>query len=260
MFSSGPSLADIAAVTGNNGGRNGGNGWGDGNGWWVLIILFALFGGWGRGWGGQGGGDQGGGSSQGALTRGDLCMDMNFNDLESAVRSGVAESNANFRTVDNAVCSLGYNNAQLANGIQQSIASGFAGVDNAICNQSFQLERGITGLGQQISQCCCDTRAELAQNRFQAAQDSCALQNTIQTSTRDIIDNQNAGTRAILDQINANYVRQLESENQGLRLAASQEAQNQYLVNQLRPCPTPAYITCNPWANQAAYGSCGCSC
>ena len=46
MFSnSAPSLSDIAAVTDNN--RNGG--WSDGNGWWVLIILFALF-----GWGGNG--------------------------------------------------------------------------------------------------------------------------------------------------------------------------------------------------------------
>lgn len=26
-----------------------------------------------------------------------------------------------------------------------------------------------------------------------------------------------------------------------------------------RPCPTPAYITCNPWASQAPYGSCGCN-
>ena len=47
MNASGPSLADIAAVT--DGNRNN-SGWGDGNGWWVLIILFALF-----GWGGNGG-------------------------------------------------------------------------------------------------------------------------------------------------------------------------------------------------------------
>lgn len=52
MFNMGsaPSLSDIAAVT-----KDGnGDGWGNGNGWWVLIILFAIFGGWGNGWGGQG--------------------------------------------------------------------------------------------------------------------------------------------------------------------------------------------------------------
>ena len=46
-------------------------------------------------------------------------------------------------------------------------------------------------------------------------------------------------------------------------LAASQQAQNNYLVNTLRPCPIPSYQTCNPWASQAAYGSCGsvgCGC
>ena len=44
---------------------------------------------------------------------------------------------------------------------------------------------------------------------------------------------------------------------QALNLAQSQANQNQYLINTLRPCPVPAYISCNPWANQAAYGSCG---
>ena len=53
-----PSLADIAAVTGNR--NSDGNGFADGNGWWVLIILFALFGGWGNaGWGGAGVGGNG---------------------------------------------------------------------------------------------------------------------------------------------------------------------------------------------------------
>lgn len=46
MFNSAaPSIADIAAVT--DGNRN--SGWANGDGWWALIILFALFGGWGRG-------------------------------------------------------------------------------------------------------------------------------------------------------------------------------------------------------------------
>ena len=69
---------------------------------------------------------------------------------------------------------------------------------------------------------------------------------------RDIIDNQNANTRSILDFIIQDKLSTLQSENQSLRLAASQAAQNQYLVNELRPCPIPAYITCNPYA--ASYG------
>lgn len=237
MFSGGPSLADIAAVTGND--RNNG-GFGDGNGWWVLIILFALFGGWGNnGYG------NGGAGSQGALTRGDLCMDMNFNGLENAVGRISDNQAAIARQTDNAICSMGYNNAQLANGIQMQVANEFRGLDNAICNLGHNILVGQNALATQQMQCCCDQKAEAAQTRFDMQQGFCNLGQLIQTSTRDIIDNQNA-----------QYVRQIENENQALRLAASQEAQNQYLVNKLRPCPEPAYITCNPWASQAPYGCC----
>lgn len=42
-----------------------------------------------------------------------------------------------------------------------------------------------------------------------------------------------------------------------LNLAQSQANQNQYLISQLRPCPTPAYLTCNPWAtNGTSYNGC----
>lgn len=240
MFSGGPSLADIAAVTGNNNRDNGG--FGDSEGWWVLIILFALFGGWGNnGYGGNGGGT----SMQGALTRGDLCMDMNFNGLENAVGRISDNQAAIARQTDNAICNVGYNEAQLANGIQMQIGNEFRGLDNAICNLGHNVLVGQNALATQLAQCCCDQKAEAAQTRFDMQQGFCNLGNLIQTTTRDIIDNQNA-----------QYLRQLENENQALRLSASQEAQNQYLVNQLRPCPQPAYITCNPWAAQAPYGSC----
>ena len=89
------------------------------------------------------------------------------------------------------------------------------------------------------------------------ATDTCALQTSMANNTRDIIDSQNAGTRAILDYLCQEKISDLQSENQSLRLAASQQAQNNYLVSQLRPCPTPAYITCNPWASQVPYGGCG---
>ncbi len=80
-------------------------------------------------------------------------------------------------------------------------------------------------------------------------------------NTRDIIDNQNANTRSILDFLVNDKIASLQTENQNLKLQASQFAQNQYLVNELRPCAKPAYITCNPYT--ASYGigynnNCGC--
>ena len=59
-----------------------------------------------------------------------------------------------------------------------------------------------------------------------------------------------------------------DTERNAYQLSASQQAQTQSLVNQLRPCPIPAYITCNPFSCQSdnypygvyngGYGSCGC--
>ena len=93
--------------------------------------------------------------------------------------------------------------------------------------------------------------------------DACAIQNAIASAARDITDNQNANYRALHDEIVANrmedkneQIADLRSQVQALNLAASQQNQNRYLIDQLRPCPTPAYITCNPWGTQQPYGSC----
>ena len=88
------------------------------------------------------------------------------------------------------------------------------------------------------------------QNRFDAQAYNC---NTLQAIDK-------LGDR-IIDYMAAEKTQALRDENQALRLAASQAKQNQYLINELRPCPVPAYITCNPYA--ASYGftsnnGCGC--
>lgn len=119
-----------------------------------------------------------------------------------------------------------------------TLLNGFAGV-NQNMNNGFQT-------------------AELSRANQQAAQ-ACDTRNTVQNATRDIVENQNANSRAILDFLTNSKMRDLESANQELRLAASQSAQNNYLISQLRPCPSPAYITCNPWAG-SGYGGCGSGC
>lgn len=82
-----------------------------------------------------------------------------------------------------------------------------------------------------------------------------SIQQTLCNNTRDIIDNQNANYRALHDEILANRIEDKnvqiasqQNEINALRLKASQEAQNTYLINQLRPCPIPAFVTCNPYA------------
>ena len=94
---------------------------------------------------------------------------------------------------------------------------------------------------------------------------TCALQNTMNMNTRDIVDTLNANYRALHDELVANRIEDKnaqiaaqQNEINALRLSASQANQNQYLINQLKPCPIPAYITCNPYQSVNYNGCNGC--
>lgn len=140
-----------------------------------------------------------------------------------------------------------------------AMANGFAQAELSRSNQQAALMQQLTAMQMQNQECCCENRAAIAQVRYDMATQACDTRNTVNTAARDIIDNQNQNSRAILDFLTQSKMRDLESANQELRLAASQAAQNNYLISQLRPCPTPAYITCNPWAG-SGYGGCGTGC
>lgn len=128
--------------------------------------------------------------------------------------------------------------------------------------------------------CCCDLRQQVSDVNYNIASQANGINNTInsgfcqtnfnnQNNTRDIIDSQNAGTRAILDAIQANKVeglnQKIAEQNQqinALQLASSQAKQNAYLIDQLgTKCPIPAYLTCNPNAplNYSVNYGCGCN-
>lgn len=98
------------------------------------------------------------------------------------------------------------------------------------------------------------------------ATNTCALQNTMNNNTRDIIDSQQAGTRAILEFLTNDKIATLQAENNDLRRAASQDRQNALLtstmaaqtnqiINAVNPAPIPAYTVPNP----NAYYGCGCN-
>lgn len=271
MFSSGstPFTMPVVPAGYQEGGSGSQDGWGDG-GWLWIIVVFALLFGWGNN-GFGGGAGSGGAGLQGALTRGDLCQDMNFSDLENGVR-GIQQGLCDGFYAMNTSMLDGFS------GVQQTMCAGFNGITNTMNQNTNAIQRDINAasvanmqstnaLQAQLAQCCCDNKAAIAQVRYDMATDTCAVQNTIQNTTRDIIDNQNLTTRSILDFLVNDKIANLQSENQSLRLAASQAAQNQYLVNELRPCPIPAYITCSPYqsaygiglANCCNTGGCGCA-
>lgn len=254
MFnSSAPSIADIAAVTG-----GGNNGWGNnGDGWWVLIILFALFGGWGRG--GMFGGNGGCGCDTACATVGDV--ERGFNNQSTQQR---------FNGIDQGLCQLGYDNLAQTTNLQNAVMQGNFALQQAINNATVANMQDTNALSRQLADCCCENRQAIAQVRYDMSTDTCAIQNQLQQCCCDLTNTMNANTRAITDQLNAfrmedknETIAELRSQVQALNLAASQQNQNRYLIDQLRPCPTPAYITANPWASQVSYGCCAqtnCGC
>ena len=252
------SAADVAAVCGNNGNRNNDGGM-FGNDWaWIVILL--LFG-WGRnGFGGFGGG-YGGGATAPCATQADVRAAVDQQTLISKIDQqtyGMADSftalnntlNNNFRGIDNAICTLGYQGAQHASDLSAQMASCCCDTRAAIKDVGVGIERAGWNLSKQISDCCCDAEKMNMQNRFDAQAYNC---NTLQAIDK-------LGDR-IIDHLNAEKTQALRDENQALRLAASQAKQNQYLINELRPCPIPSYRTCNPWAASYGFGynNCGCN-
>lgn len=244
------SLADIAAATGN--GANGNNGmWGNDWAWIIILLLF----GWGRnGFGGYG--------NSGSGVADNYVLASDFSNIERKldnINNGICDStfalnntiNGNFRTLDGAVCNLGYQALQNTNAIQTQLADCCCKTQTNIERNTNQGILNTNAIQQQISSCCCDVEKMNLQNRFDNQTYNC---NTLQAIDK-------VGDR-IIDYMAAEKAQTLRDENQALRLAASQSAQNQYIINALRPMPIPAYASCNPWAASYGFNSCnsGCGC
>ena len=233
----GYNLSDIAAVTGGN--RNDGM-FGD-NGWWIILLF--LFAGWGRGFGGGLFGGEGGGMP--GLPYATQA------DVRAAVDQQTLLSKLDQQTFGLADSTYALNTA---------ITNGFHGVDTAVCNLGYNMQGGFNTIANQISNCCCENGRAIergfADLGYAMATQACDTRAAIANSTRDIIDSNNAGTRAILDFLTQDKIATLTAENQSLKFAASQAAQNAYLVQELRPAPIPAYTVANPYCCNTYFGGC----
>lgn len=244
MFNNGLSLADIAAATGN--GKNANNGFADGNGWWILIILFAIFGGWGNGnaWGNNGNNGYSTFATQADIQRGfdNQAVISKLNGLENGLCDGFYAMNQGMLT--------GFNT------MQNAMNQGNFAIQQAINADTVANMQNSNALASQLQNCCCENKQAISQVRYDMATDTCAITNAINTQTRDIMENCNANYKALHDEIVANRmadkdetIAQLRSTVQTLNLAASQQAQNNYIVNSLRPPVNPAYVVQNPYAS-----------
>lgn len=216
----GLTASDVAVLTGNT--RNN-DGFGDGNGWWIILFLLIC------GWGGYGfgGGYNGGGTNtpgfQGFATRSDIDAALATQGIESGIT-----------------------------GIGTQLCNGFAGVNSAIAN-----------LGYQNQQCCCDLKQAIGDVNYNMAAQTNILQNTVNNGFRDVIEAQNAGTQRIIDTITQDKIQSLQTELQSAQLQLSNVAQTNNIINALRPTPIPAYITCSPYQAATGYNcgcNVGCGC
>ena len=243
------------------GNNNGGFG-GFGDDWLALIVILALFGGYGNGGFGFGGGF--GGNRGGVI---EPCA------TQADVRAAVDQ-----QTLISKLDQQTYGLADATYSLNNSITSGFHGVDNAICNLGYNVQSGFNSLGHQISDCCCTTQRAIDNVNYNMATQACDTRNAISNSTRDIIDNANANNRALLDFLVNDKISTLQAENQSLKFKASQAEQNAFitanqsaqtaeLIRRLgADCPIPAYVVPNPnccYNPQITFGynnGCGCGC
>ena len=248
MFNTGncASVPLVANIDGN--GNN--NGWGAEGSWlWFIIVIFAIF-----GWGGFGNGFGGNGMNGG---------------VGSEIQRGFDNQAVVSRLdgITNGLCDGFYVVQTGMNGINTNILQTGFGIQQAINADTVANMQNTNALQSQLANCCCETREAIQGVNYNMATNTCALQNTMNSNTRDIIDSQNAGTRAILDYLCNEKISSLQAENNDLRRAASQDrqsallttqmaAQTQQIINAVNPSAIPAYVVPNP--NAYAYG-CGCN-
>ena len=269
---SGLSASDVALLTNNRSSNGSGDGFFGDNGAWfiILFLIFAIF-----GWGNGGAGNMGyvpygigNAYTDASIQRGfDNQSIMNkLNGLENGLCDGFYAVNT---SILNGV-----------NGIQSTLCQGFAGVNNGITVNGYETRGAITDLGyrlqdcccktqQAIADCCCTTQRSIDNIRFENAQNTCAITNTINNTTRDILESNNNNTRAILDFLTQDKISTLQSENQALKFQASQTAQNSYLTATIdasraelirrlgADCPQPAYVVQPPTPVNFPTNCCG---
>lgn len=261
MFNNGtmPSLSDIAAVTG----KNEDSAWGDGGYLWLIVfVLFFAFGGWGNnGW--NNGATNGGATpySTSAVTQADLQRGF---DTEAILNK--------LNGINNGLCDGFY-------AMNTAVLNNTNNIQNAIQQASTSNMQNTNAIQSQIAQCCCDNRMENLQNAnatqnmlssgfadlgYRMATDTCAITTAISQQTQDIMQNCNANYRALHDelvqsQLDAKDAKIAEQASaiQALNLSASQAAQNNYLINALKPSPIPSFPAANLYGG--LYGTNGCS-
>lgn len=207
------------------GGYNSGGFMGNGDGWWA-IILFAMIFGWGRGgYGGFGGGNGGSevlGYELGRVaTTNDVASGFSTSTIMSNQRESQLAMQAGFADLQQTLC-------QGFNGLNTSILQLGNANERGFATTNYNMATGLNGITNTIQNCCCDLKSLLLENRYLNEKQTCDI---IQ-GFKDVYTND-----------------KIETLNRKLAIAEgqiSQAQQSAYLLNQLKPCPSPSYLVPNP--------------
>lgn len=256
-------------------GKNGNNGFG-GDGSWLLWVIFLFFlfplmgrGGWGNGFGG---GNEGGCPSGAGLAN--LINNDNGRELLMSAIQGNGQAINNLAT--NLNCSVGQIQ-QAINGVSAKVSE--VGCQVGLSSQQIinAIQGGNASIANQLASCCCDVKTAIErqgyENRIATINQTDDLKSNANTQFNIIGAKIDAQTQIINDKFcqlemreMQREIQQLRDEKQGYQMSALTQQQTQNLVNQLRPCPVPAYLTCNPFGgtyNGYPFGyneGCGCGC
>jgi hypothetical protein len=226
---------------------------GFGGDWLALLIIFALFG--NNGWGfGENGGNGMMNYEIGRLaTTNDVASGFSTSEIMSDLNDILLGQSQGFAAVQQTLC-------QGFNGIERSIADTNSNLANSICTLGYQNQAGFNALSTQLAQCCCDTRSAIADVKYSNERNTC-----------DIIRAGQDNTRAILDFLTTEKISALQAENSGLKAQISNDRQSAFIIDALAPkCPVSAYVVQPPQqvtfptncCGNVAYanGGCGCGC
>lgn len=242
--------------------------WGGGM-WWIwVIIMFWLWGGNGNMFGRNYGIDGIPNQLNNDFGRDILLQAINGNG--TAISQLASTLNCDVNTLQTAI-------GQVQTSIQ-SVASQVGMSGQQVINA---IQQGNCQLGNQLAQCCCNIQDSITKTNYESQISNLNQTNTLQSAINTINSSVERGfsttayetasqtcelknaiaaqTQVINDKFCQLEMREMARENRELRdqvqayqLSASQQAQTANIVNQIRPCPVPAYLTCNP------YG-CGCN-
>ena len=246
MFNTGncASVPLVANIDGN--GNN--NGWGTDGSWlWFLIVVFAIFGGWGNGFGGFGGTNGGVGSE---IQRG-FDNQAVVSKLDG-ITNGLCDG---FYAVQNGMNGINTNILQTGFGIQQAInADTVANMQNTNAIQS-----SLNNMSAQNASCCCEIQRQIergfADTNYNMATQACETRQAIANSTRQVIDFLTQDKIATLTAENNDLRRAASQDRQNALLTSAMSAQTNQIINAVNPSPIPAYTVPNP----NAYYGCGCN-